>query len=100
MNVNLKSTFAMVQLTIELLRKVEKGANILMISSIHGLNPSAFNGLYGTTKAAIENMVKWMKDELREDGIRVNAVAPGAVDTDMLAPVRSFIPEKALGTSE
>jgi len=36
-------------------------------------------GVYAMTKAALENMVIFLADELRDDGIRVNAVAPGLI---------------------
>lgn len=37
------------------------------------------------TKAALENMVKWMSKELINDNIRVNAIAPGLIKTEFAA---------------
>ena len=102
MNVNIKSTFFLIKETIELLRKAGAGASILITSSITGQEPEHHIGLYGMTKSALENMVKWMKDELRDDGIRVNAIAPGMIATEFSSPVRGMIniPESAIGKPE
>ena len=64
-----------------MIREAGPGANICIISSVGGQNPGQMLGVYGSTKAALENMVKWMKDELRPDGIRVNGIAPGLIAT-------------------
>ena len=39
--------------------------------------PNFLIGIYASTKAALENMVKFLKDELMDDEIRVNGIAPG-----------------------
>ena len=39
-------------------------------------------GVYAMTKAALENMVKFMADELRNDKIRVTGIAPGLIRTE------------------
>ena len=59
-------------------------------------------GVYGSTKAALENMVKWMKDEFRPDGIRVNGIAPGLIKTDFSTPLwnNPNVPKESIGTSE
>ena len=81
-DLNVKSVFFIIKESIELIRKAGPGANILIISSIGGSNPPWEGGLYGSNKAALENMIKWLKDELRPDGIRVNGLAPGLIKTD------------------
>ena len=47
-------------------------------------------------------MIKWMKDELREDGIRVNGLAPGLIKTDFAGPLwqNPNIPREAIGLPE
>ena len=65
-----------------MIREAGEGANICIISSVAGQEPNWILGVYGSTKAALENMIKWMKDELRSDGIRVNGIAPGLIKTN------------------
>ena len=101
-DLNVKSTFFLIKESLDLMRKVESGANICIITSVAGENPTAMIGVYGSTKAALENMIKWMKDELREDGIRVNALGPGLIKTDFAAPIwgSPAVPKEAVGMPE
>ena len=64
--------------------------------------PSWTIGVYGSTKAALENMVKWMKDELRPDGIRVNGIAPGLIKTEFSGPLwnNAEVPKESIGLPE
>ena len=75
-----------------------------MNSSISSYEPPFILGLYGMTKAVLNNMAKWMKEELREDGIRVNCIAPGMIETEMTVPgIRSKnvnFPEDSIGKAE
>jgi len=76
----------MIKESLSLLKKARKGANVLMTSSMSAVDPFYTIGVYGITKAGINNMVKSLSVELMEDSIRVNAIAPGLVDTEMAAP--------------
>ena len=52
------------------------------------------------TKAALENMVKWMCITLREDNIRINTITPGIIKTEFSGPLwknRDDVNEKAKG---
>jgi NAD(P)-dependent dehydrogenase (short-subunit alcohol dehydrogenase family) len=64
-----------------------KGGRIVNISSIHGRVVKAGTGAYGATKAAIEMLTKQLAVELAPHGIRVNAVAPGTISTDLNIPL-------------
>ena len=84
---NVRSPFFLVQ---QLLPVLGEGSNIIVISSIGaravigkpGLdNPSVL--AYASTKGALETLVKNWAAILGPRGVRVNAVAPGAIDTDM-----------------
>ncbi|HWY49870.1 MAG TPA: SDR family oxidoreductase [Chthoniobacterales bacterium] len=84
---NVRSPFFLVQ---QLLPLLGEGSNIIVISSLGaravvgnpGLgNPSIL--AYASTKGALETLVKNWAAILGPQGIRVNAVAPGAIDTDM-----------------
>ncbi|PLR77703.1 3-oxoacyl-ACP reductase [Bacillus sp. V3-13] len=73
-------------LTKELLPKLQnkRGGNIVVISSIWGQTGSAFEVAYSAVKGAQISFVKALSKELARTGIRVNGVAPGAIDTNML----------------
>jgi NAD(P)-dependent dehydrogenase (short-subunit alcohol dehydrogenase family) len=84
---NVRSPFFLVQ---QLLPVLGEGSNIIVISSIgaHAVvgepgldNPSIL--AYASTKGALETLVKNWAAILGPKGIRVNAVAPGVIDTDM-----------------
>src|SRR5205814_8666045 len=62
---------------------------IVNITSLSGLRASALRIAYGTSKAALAHLTKHLALELSVLGIRVNAVAPGPVDTAMAKAVHS-----------
>jgi NAD(P)-dependent dehydrogenase (short-subunit alcohol dehydrogenase family) len=84
-NVNLKSIFFMIQESLPLLKSA-KQSNILLTSSMSAVDPFWKIGVYGMTKAGVSNLARSLSVELMEDNIRVNAIAPGLVKTDMAAP--------------
>jgi glucose 1-dehydrogenase len=93
-----------------MLNQNPKGGCIINISSVHQIIPKPHYLPYATSKAGIEMMTKTMALELAQDNIRVNAVAPGAIETDMnqelkedkteLNKVLSRIPLRRIGTPE
>ena len=93
-----------------MLNQNPKGGCIINISSVHQIIPKPHYVPYATSKAGIEMMTKTMALELAQDNIRVNAVAPGAIETDMneelkedkaeLNKVLRRIPLQRMGTSE
>ena len=85
------------------------GGAVVNIASISGLRASTLRVAYGTSKAALIHLTKQQAVELGTAGIRVNAVAPGPVDTEMAKLVHSVairsdyhdvIPLNRYGTSE
>src|ERR1051325_3537388 len=66
-----------------------KGGCIINISSVQQTIPKPHYVPYATSKAGIEMMTKTMALELAKDNIRVNIVAPGAIDTDMNIELRT-----------
>ncbi len=65
------------------------GGSIVNITSISAGRASTLRTAYGTSKAALAHLSKQMAVELGNQGIRVNAVAPGPIDTDMAKKVHS-----------
>jgi NAD(P)-dependent dehydrogenase (short-subunit alcohol dehydrogenase family) len=68
-------------------RMVEHGIAgcVVNLSSIGGRQPTPGMGGYESSKAAIDALTRWAAIELAQHGIRVNAVAPGPVLTELLA---------------
>lgn len=62
---------------------------IVSIASIAGLRAAPMQGVYGMTKAAMASMTQSLAFELGPSGIRVNAIAPGLVDTKLAAAIVS-----------
>jgi NAD(P)-dependent dehydrogenase (short-subunit alcohol dehydrogenase family) len=86
--VNLTGPFICTQAAASIMQKNGGGA-IVNITSISGLRASTLRVAYGTSKAALAHLTKQQAAELGELGIRVNAVAPGPVDTAMAKAVHS-----------
>jgi NAD(P)-dependent dehydrogenase (short-subunit alcohol dehydrogenase family) len=86
--VNLTGPFLMTQAVAPIMRDQGSGA-IVNIASISGLRASTLRVAYGTSKAALAHLTKQQAVELAQYGIRVNAVAPGPVDTAMAKAVHS-----------
>jgi len=80
-------------------KEKDGAANICVISSTDGTIPMGVVGLYGSTKAALNNMVKFLSQELRADGIRVNSLAPGLIRTEFSVPLHTNpeVPPAAIG---
>jgi 3-oxoacyl-[acyl-carrier protein] reductase len=74
------------------------GGSIVNISSINGSRPVAGASVYSASKAAVDALTKSLAIELAPRRIRVNAVAPGTTDTDLLRSV--LAPELEAGIVE
>lgn len=88
MAVNLTGPFLTSQAAAALMAESGGGA-IVNIASISGLRASTLRVAYGTSKAGLAHLTKQQAAELASLGIRVNAVAPGPVDTAMAKAVHS-----------
>lgn len=91
-------------------RMIDAGSGVIInISSTAALSGSSDRIPYGASKAAVKQMTYSLADRLGPEGIRVNAVLPGLIDTkmadwvyerDMLDGIRNNIPSRRLGTPE
>ncbi|MDE4084312.1 SDR family NAD(P)-dependent oxidoreductase [Planococcus maritimus] len=91
MNINYTSTFMLTQSVYR--RMMEEGrGDIVNLASLSGLRGTAGNTAYAASKFAVVGWTQSMALEAIEHGIRVNAVCPGYVDTEM---ARSSIRRKA-----
>jgi len=86
--VNLTGPFLCAQAAAPLMRDSGGGA-IVNITSISGLRASTLRTAYGTSKAGLAHLTEQQAVELAPLGIRVNAVAPGPVDTAMAKAVHT-----------
>ncbi len=86
--VNLGGAFICTQAAAPLMRESGGGA-VVNITSISGLRASTLRAAYGTSKAGLAHLTQQQAIELAPLGIRVNAVAPGPVDTAMAKAVHT-----------
>jgi NAD(P)-dependent dehydrogenase (short-subunit alcohol dehydrogenase family) len=86
--VNLTGAFLCTQAAVPVMRENGGGA-IVNITSISSLRASTLRVAYGTSKAGLAHLTKQQAVELAALGIRVNAVAPGPVDTAMAKAVHT-----------
>lgn len=83
-----------------------KGGTIVMVSSMSATLGSANECIwYAASKGAVDSMVIGMAREVAKEGIRVNAVSPGMIDTDIQPPGRverlmSALPQGRAGSAE
>src|SRR5690606_36578330 len=83
MATNLKSMFLCTQLFMPHMISQRFG-RIINVSSIWGISGASCEVLYSTTKGGINAFTKALAKELAPSGVTVNAVAPGAVSTEMM----------------
>ena len=88
LNTNLDGAFICTQAVVPAMLKAGGGA-IVNIASISGLRASTLRVAYGTSKAALLHLTKQLAVELGNVGIRVNAICPGPVETEMAKLVHS-----------
>jgi NAD(P)-dependent dehydrogenase (short-subunit alcohol dehydrogenase family) len=86
--VNLNGPFYCTLAALPMLERSDAAA-IVNIASISGLRASTLRVAYGTSKAGIAHLTRQLAAELGNRGIRVNAIAPGPVDTAMAKAVHS-----------
>ena len=73
---------------------MQRSGSIINLSSTASIVPSRGQVNYATSKGAINSMTRSLAKELSKRKIRVNAVAPGMIDTDMSSAVRGLAGDK------
>lgn len=84
LSINLKPLYYVTREIIPCMIEGGKGS-IISISSIWGSRPASMEVAYAMTKGALEQFTRSLASELSHMNIRVNAIAPGGVDTNLLA---------------
>ncbi len=89
--VNLEGPFEMTRqlVTRHLAASSGRPASVISVSSVLGQRAAPLQGVYGMTKAALISMTQTLAVELGPSGIRVNAIAPGVVDTRLAGALTS-----------
>jgi 3-oxoacyl-[acyl-carrier protein] reductase len=82
-SVNVFSVIQMTQLVSRFMKRQKSGC-IINIASIIGIEGNAGQSVYSATKGAVIAFTKSAAKELAKDGIRVNAIAPGIIETSLL----------------
>lgn len=94
--VNLDGVFHACRAVVFSMMKRRSGC-IVTLSSVVGLRGNATQSNYAATKAGIIGLTRSLAREMGGYGIRVNAVAPGIIDTEMTAALRPEVREQAVG---
>lgn len=83
--INIKSAFRLVRLIVPKMIERKSGGTIINIASVAGLRPQPGGLLYSFTKAGLIMMTRSWAQEFGQHNIRVNAIAPGLIQTDFSA---------------
>ena len=103
-NTNLTSAYYVSQPVVKVMMKQRSGS-IINMASVVGVSGNAGQANYSAAKAGLIGLTKTLAKELGSRGIRVNAIAPGFINTDMTKDLDTskftdFIPLKRLGEPE
>jgi 3-oxoacyl-[acyl-carrier protein] reductase len=92
--VNFFSQIVFTQYIVKLMQRKQIAGSIVFTSSITALDGNEAQLSYGASKAALIGAMKTMALELGKTGIRVNAIAPGVIETPMTAALDGSVIDK------
>jgi len=81
-NINVFGVIDLLQISSRLIRKSDN-PSIVVLSSLMANNGAAGQSIYSATKAALQGLIRPLSKEFAESKVRVNAIAPGYIETDM-----------------
>jgi NAD(P)-dependent dehydrogenase (short-subunit alcohol dehydrogenase family) len=87
-NLNLKGNFRLLSESGRIMAAQGSGS-MIVFSSIRSLVVEPGQGVYAATKAGVLQLVKTLAAELAPQGVRVNAIGPGVVNTPLTAPIKN-----------
>jgi len=96
-NTNITGTLDLIQKVARQMRRRMKG-KILITGSIAGFMPGTFQAVYNGTKAFIDSFSYALRNELKDTGVTVTCLMPGATDTEFFA--RADLLDTKVGTDE
>lgn len=91
--VNLKSAFNFIKMVTPIMMR-QKSGSIINMSSVVGVSGNAGQANYSASKAGMIGLAKSMAKEIGSRGVRVNAIAPGFIITDMTAQLSEEVREE------
>ena len=90
MNTNVRALLFLIQVALPLLERSKGRAKVIGISSLGSIKAMPMYGLTGSTKAALESMIRHFALEIGNRGINLNVIQAGLVDTDSTHQIPNF----------
>lgn len=99
MTVNLRGAFMMSKAFIPKMKRIKRG-NLIFINSVAGRHGYPFSAGYVASKFGLRGLAESLRNELREDNIKVTSIYPGAVDSNFWENINAEFPRKEMMNPE
>jgi NAD(P)-dependent dehydrogenase (short-subunit alcohol dehydrogenase family) len=90
LSTNLDGMFLSLRAALRIMQRGKTGKSLVLTSSAAGVKPVPMTAAYGSSKAAVIHLARLAAAEMAAEGIRVNAIAPGRVDTPIWTATDEF----------